>query len=537
MARACPHRERRHGFQRLTPVSVVVSAALEVSVSGVVRAGVAAKFCSRLFAGDHTLWGAQAQDEASRRLGWIEDPLDQHALIESVERLRESLAAEGVRRVVLCGMGGSSLAPEVMARAFEVSLTIVDTIHPDVLRPLLEADLSDVVIVVSSKSGGTVETDSLRRMFHAALSAQGVDPRRRIVVVTDPGSPLESEAREEGLRVFLGNPNVGGRFSALTAFGLVPAGLAGVPVRELVEDAHAARALLAVDDAANQGLILGAALALGVPPQNKILLVDPRVVPGFGNWVEQLVAESTGKNGAGLLPVVGSSLSSIPDGVAVGPTGSAADITVDAPLGALFILWEVATVFASSVLGVNPFDQPDVESAKVAARELLDSGFAPRSGEKNLGTVSAWSSPPLGVEVADAIEAVRWLLRHLHHSSYIALAVFGPGGAEEGPWRAVAHALEERTNRPVTLGFGPRFLHSTGQFHKGGPAEGIFIHIIVAPTSDQDIPGRPFGTTELLFAQAHGDAAVLGATGQPVLSLTTSVDNVLALCHELTARD
>lgn len=518
-------------------MSVVVSAALAAQVHEVVGAGVDTKFCSRLFAGDATLWGAQAESEASIRLGWVEDPLRQRALVDSVEALRETLLAEGVRRVILCGMGGSSLAPEVMARECEVSLTIVDTIHPDVLKPLLESDLSDAVIVVSSKSGGTVETDSARRLFDAALSAQGIEPRERIVVVTDPGSPLETIARDAGLRVFLGNPSVGGRFSALTAFGLVPAGLAGVPIRKIIEQAHSAWSVLALDERTHQGLALGAALALGGHERNKVLLLDYPAIPGFGNWVEQLVAESTGKDGSGLLPIVGSRHSSLPDGIAVGPTGSAADVTVDAPLGELFLLWEVATVFAGSVLGVNPFDQPDVESAKIAARELLDSGYAPRQGETKLDAVSAWSSPPLDSGCSTAGEAVTWLLKGLEPSSYIALAVFGPGGAAEGPWRAVAHALEERTNRPVTLGFGPRFLHSTGQFHKGGPAEGVFIQIIVAPTSDQEIPGRPFGTKELLFAQAHGDAAVLGTTGQPILSITTSAEAVVALCQELTAGD
>ena len=535
MAGTSTDRERRHGFKRLGLVSVVVSPELEALVRPAIDSGVSSEFCSRLFAGDPTLWGPEAESEASVRLGWVSDPLEYSALIDTLEALRGELVAGGMRRVILCAMGGSSLAPEVMARAFGCELTIIDTIHPDVLGPLLSSDLADAVVIVSSKSGSTVETDSLRRMFHFAMTAQGVDPLDRIIVVTDPGSPLEIDARDTGLRVFPGNPEVGGRFSALTAFGLVPAVLAGVPVREVLKSAHTAWTRLRKDEPTNAGLVLGAALAAGSPARNKVLLVDGPSTPGFGNWIEQLVAESTGKHGVGLLPVVGSQLTSIPDGITVGPAGSATEITVAAPIGELFLLWEVATAFACQILGVNPFDQPNVESAKVAARELLDSDPAPRSTEKDWGPVSAWSSPAMPSSVSGVTEAARWLLQSATSHSYIALCVFGAGGAHEGPWRDVAHALEKQGNRPVTLGFGPRFLHSTGQFHKGGPPEGLFLQVIVLPESDREIPGRSFSATDLLLAQAHGDAHVIADSSQPVLSLTTRGENIQALCNALRA--
>lgn len=514
---------------------VGVSEALKPAVDLAVSKGVATRFCSRLFDHDSTLWGVEAQDEASIRLGWVEDPLLQLPLVDSVEALRGALVAEGMERVILCAMGGSSLAPEVLARASGVALTILDTVHPDVLNPLVASDLSDAVIIVSSKSGGTVETDSLRRIFHAELTAQGLEPSERMIVITDPGSPLDNDARDSGLRVFHGNPYVGGRFSALTAFGLVPACLAGVPVRDLLERAHEAWTLLSRDEPTNQGLILGASLAVGAPQRNKVLLAESPPVPGFGNWIEQLVAESTGKNGSGILPVVGSSQVSLADCVTVGP-GSGSDVTVDAPLGQLFLLWEVATVFAASILGVNPFDQPDVESAKIAARELLDSEPAPRAAERTVGPVSVWSSPTLPSDVTDLGDAVHWLLSHVAESSYIGLCVFGPGGSDEGPWRAVAQAIERRAHRPVTLGFGPRFLHSTGQFHKGGPTEGVFIQLILTPEHDREIPGRSFGVAELLLAQAHGDARVITDRAQPMLSITTSSGNIPHLCEALGAK-
>ena len=537
MAGTSADRERRNGFKRLALVSVVVSPELEALVRPAIDAGVSTEFCSRLFAQDPTLWGQEAESEASVRLGWVSDPLDYSSLIDTVEELRSELVARGMRRVILCAMGGSSLAPEVMARAFDFELIILDTIHPDVLTPVVSSALADAVVVVSSKSGSTVETDSLRRIFSSAMTAQGVDPLDRIIVVTDPGSPLEIDARQAGLRVFLGNPDVGGRFSALTAFGLVPAVLAGVPVREVLTSAHTAWTRLRKDEPTNAGLVLGAALAAGSPARNKVLLAAAPSTPGFGNWIEQLVAESTGKHGVGLLPVVGSPLTSIPDGITVGPAGSATEITVEAPIGELFLLWEVATAFACQILGVNPFDQPNVESAKVAARELLDSDPAPRGGERDFGHVSAWSSPVLESSVTDVPGALKWLLQRAESSSYIALGVFGPGGANEGPWRTVAHALEKRSNRPVTLGFGPRFLHSTGQFHKGGPAEGLFVQVIVLPESDLEIPGRFFSSTDLLLAQAHGDASVIANSSQPALSLSTSGENIMALCDAIAAAD
>jgi len=516
-------------------VFVGVSGALKPAVDLAVSEGVATRFCSRLFDLDSTLWGADARDEASVRLGWVEDPLLQLPLVDSVEDLRGALVAVGMERVILCAMGGSSLAPEVLARASGVTLTILDTVHPDVLNPLVASDLSDAVIIVSSKSGGTVETDSLRRIFHAELTAQGLEPGERMIVITDPGSPLDNDARDAGLRVFHGNPHVGGRFSALTAFGLVPACLAGVPVRDLLESAHEAWTILSHDDPRNQGLILGASLAVGAPERNKVLLGESPPVPGFGNWIEQLVAESTGKNGSGILPVVGSSHMSLADCVTVGP-GPGSDVTVEAPLGQLFLLWEVATVFAASILGVNPFDQPNVESAKVAARELLDSEPTSRAAERALGPMNVWSSPTLPAEITGLAEAVHWLLSQVTSASYIGLCVFGPGGSDEGPWREVAQAIERRTQRPVTLGFGPRFLHSTGQFHKGGPPEGVFIQLILTPKSDRAIPGRSFGATDLLLAQAHGDAGVISERAQPVLSLTTSSSNIRSLCEALGSK-
>lgn len=497
---------------------VSLASALERGIGPVVEEAVTGKFASRLFAKDSTLWGPGARSEASIRLGWVDDPHSNDSLVDEIATYRQELLAKGVSRVILCGMGGSSLGPEVICAAAGVPLVVVDTTHADVLAPLLTSDLSDAVIIVSSKSGGTVETDSARRLFEGALGAQGIAPEERIVVVTDPDSPLHHEATAAGYRVFLGNPSVGGRFSALTAFGLVPCGLAGVDLESLLSDAHAAWEALSSDEPANPGLRLGAALALGAPQRNKILLAEVPALPGFGDWVEQLVAESTGKDGKGLLPVVGSTIRATDDCLSVGGPGSGADVEIAGSLGAHIMLWEVATVFAASLIAVNPFDQPNVESAKVAARELLSQGSTAGTRDGSSDEVSAWSSFQDTGTPAELLRSLRGLPGAY---SYIALSVFG-NSADPTPWRAAADALERATGRPVTLGFGPRFLHSTGQFHKGGQAQGVFIHVVEVPERSLPIPGRDFDCTDLLVAQANGDAQVLARTGQPVLSFSVT---------------
>lgn len=495
---------------------VALRPGLETAVGPVVKTWVDTQFASRLFSQDSTLWGPLAMGEASVRLGWLDDPLSQRGLVAEISQLRQELSGAGVKRVILCGMGGSSLGPEVMCASAGVPLLVVDTTHGDVLAPVLASDLSDAVVVVSSKSGGTVETDSARRVFEQALSAQGIEPAGRIVVVTDPDSPLHVQSRDAGYRVFFGNPTVGGRFSALTAFGLVPCGLAGMDLLPVLDDAHAAWVELSEDIPANPGLRLGAALAVGVPERNKLLLSPVPSMPGFGDWVEQLVAESTGKDGHGILPVVGSSVRNASDCLSVGSEGDDADIQISGGLGAQIMLWEVATACAAAHLEVNPFDQPNVESAKIAARELLSAEGEGTRKSRAAEDLSVWASfsLPKAPEVL-----LTELLSQIRDSSYVALCVFGDS-TDQGPWRAAAGVLERATGRPVTLGFGPRFLHSTGQFHKGGPTQGVFLQVVEVPEATIAIPGREFDCTDLLIAQALGDAQVLAETGQPVLSIT-----------------
>ena len=301
-------RAARRGHQRareghgVSTLDVAATGAAADAVAAHVPTLVADRVASRLFAKDHTLWGEAAEAESAKRLSWTGLPRTSRHLVGEVAALRDELAETGYDRVVLCGMGGSSLAPEVICATAGVPIVVLDSSDPDVVRGAL-TDLDRTVVVVSSKSGSTVETDSQRRAFAQAFTDAGIDPTTRIVIVTDPGSPLDGDARAAGFRVVNADPDVGGRYSALTAFGLVPSGLAGADIEALLDDAEAVADLLAADDDANPALRLAAAMAGTEPLRDKLVLVDDGTENvGFGAWAEQLIAESTGKDGTGILP-------------------------------------------------------------------------------------------------------------------------------------------------------------------------------------------------------------------------------------------
>jgi glucose-6-phosphate isomerase len=489
---------------------------------------------SGITAQNPTLWGPAAESEAERRLGWTEAVAISRPLVAEIEALRQQFLDAGIDHFVLAGMGGSSLAPEVITATLGVELTILDSTAPGQIRAALDDRLASTVLIASSKSGGTLETDSQRRAYEAAFRAAGIDPAERIVIVTDPGSPLEASAREAGYRVFLADPNVGGRYSALTAFGLVPSGLAGADIGELLDEADAISLNLAEDGSENFGLILGAALAGTSPLRDKTGIVsDGTHIVGFADWAEQLIAESTGKNGTGLLPVVLDLESpelteNLPDVQIVRLVADAGarhlherhpgEVLISGSLGAMLLTWEYAVAVAGRLLGIDPFDQPDVESAKEAARGLLENRPVPEAavftegGVEVRGTRDVVSGPGTLSSVIDALLALVGERGYLAVMAYVdRLAV--PQLAE------LRDLLAARSHRPVTFGWGPRFLHSTGQYHKGGPADGVFLQITADATDDLDIPDRPFTFGELLQAQAAGDAAVLEQHGRPVLRL------------------
>jgi glucose-6-phosphate isomerase len=523
----------------------------EAAYASVVEGLVADRVASGIAAQDGTLWGPDAESEASKRLAWVALPETSRELVSEVAALEVELRQRGVTRIVLCGMGGSSLAPEVICGAAGVELDVLDSSDPDFVRTALEDRLAETAIVVSSKSGGTVETDSQRRAFEKAFADAGVNPAERIIVVTDPGSPLEESARAAGYRVFLADPGVGGRYSALTAFGLVPSGLAGANISALLDDAEALRPALEADSTDNPGLRLGGLLgAANLAGVDKLVLADAgSPYPGFGDWAEQLVAESTGKDGKGILPVVVAGTDapnfspSTPDEVLATfgprpvlgsvPPASGWGASVDATLGAQLLLWEYATAVAGRVIGINPFDQPDVESAKQAAREMLDGGGSSPTPAFVDGAVTVYASEgwlPEGVgTVADAVAALLDGLDREH--GYVSVQAYLDRHRDAG-LATVRDALATRTGRPVTFGWGPRFLHSTGQYHKGGPATGVYLQVTGQPAADLAVPDRPFTFHEFLTAQAVGDGQVLADKGRPVLRLHVSGPEDLGVVRE-----
>ncbi|WP_175988217.1 glucose-6-phosphate isomerase [Microbacterium tenebrionis] len=526
--------------------SIHASGAAKAAIDAVVPQLVSDLIASRITAFDSTLWGPAAEEEAAKRLGWVEAVSVSRPLVDEIVALRDDLRDKGVTRVVLAGMGGSSLAPEVIAQTAGVPLTILDSTAPGQVLAALDDDLAATVLVVSSKSGSTVETDSQRRTFEAAFRDIGVDPVEHIVVVTDPGSPLDAYAREAGYRVFNADPNVGGRYSALTAFGLVPSGLAGVDIAELLDEAEATMLQVAVDQADNPALRLGAAIAATDPRRDKLgLVTDGTHIVGLPDWIEQLIAESTGKDGTGILPVVllpvSPELDDVPADLQIARLVDDAnefhlrerhegEILVSGSLGANFIVWEYATAIAGYLLGINPFDQPDVESAKVAARGLLDARPEPTEPAFVQDGIEVRVSDPALAESGNIEAVMDALWARLPEDGYVSIQAY-VNRLELPQLQGLRELVAADSGRPTTFGWGPRFLHSTGQYHKGGPAQGVYLQILERTDVDLEIPGRPFTFGQLIQAQAAGDAGVLAEHGRPVVSLTITDDSadVLAL--------
>jgi len=475
----------------------------------------AARAVSRLWNHDHTLWSPEPT-EIVDRLGWLDVLDDMEAQRGRIDDFVARLNREGFTHCVLMGMGGSSLFPEVIARSFPtgpsgLELRVLDTTDPvAVARTSATVPHPHTLFLAASKSGGTIETRSHLEYFWDLVG----DPNR-FAVITDPGSDLAALAHDRGFReVFETRTDIGGRFSALSLFGLVPAALAGVDWFALVERARdRTEALRSDDPTVNPGLWLGAVMASAVTAgRDKLTLVlDPRV-EAFAAWIEQLVAESLGKAGTGIIPVVDEALGSVdaygPDRlfVAIGtpdhPAGLAAlseaghpvvHLPLDDPLdlGDQALVWEVATALAASVLGVNAFDQPNVAEAKDATAAVL-------GGSTDLPT-----SPPL----ADLLATVR-------PGDYLSIhAYLDPEGDDYDALVGVRLELRDALGVAVTLSPGPRFLHSTGQLHKGGPPTGVFVQVLADDVYDVAVPGRAFGFGQLKRAQADGDLITLAAHG------------------------
>jgi glucose-6-phosphate isomerase len=500
-----------------------------------------------LVAKDADLWGPEARSEAEVRLGWLDLPESSQALLPQLRALHERFTAAGLDHVVLAGMGGSSLAPEVITRTAGAELTVLDSTDPHQVGAALADRLDRTVVVVASKSGGTVETDSHMRAFAHAFLDAGIDPKQRIVIVTDPGSPLEAVAREAGEEVVLADPNVGGRYSALSAFGLTPSLLAGADVERLLADARVLAGSLGQDED-NPGLELGAALGNGAEAgRDKLVIADAGSgIVGFGDWAEQLVAESTGKLGKGILPVVVEGIDAPgfvearPDAhrVVIGTAPAGFDGTaVSGSLGAQFLLWEYATAVAGKMLGINPFDQPNVTESKDNTKRILEeAGDGPLpEGEPALveGDIEVYVDlASLGApqSLSDVLSA---LLEKVPDRGFLAVMAYLDRHGESAAAGLRPRLARRLDGRATTFGWAPRFLHSTGQFHKGGPQDGVFLQITGAVERDVPVPGRPYTFGRLQMAQALGDLGALVERERPAVRL--HLRNRAAGLHQLLA--
>lgn len=458
---------------------------------------------ARLAAKDATLWGEAARQEAEIRLDWVDLPERSWELLSELDALAAWSRELGHLNFILCGMGGSSLAPEVIAATYGRALTVLDSTDPNQIHHALALDLSKSCIIIASKSGSTIETASQRALFENRLSSAGLDPRDHMVVVTDPGSPLETSARAAGLRTITANPKVGGRFSALSAFGLVPAALIGVDISLLLDDAAAAaRSFTEVDSAP-----VRMAAHLANPTARFPEFFDKTAaIPGIGDWIEQLIAESTGKDGRGVMPVIVESATD--QTITFDGSGS---ISVLGPLGAQFIFWEWVTALLCYLLEVDPFNQPNVAESKERTGAILVRG-------RQLPATPNIETENLQVFTEISGGSISKLIQSVVSYDYLAIMAYLDRNSdfEIAEFRAI---LAKRFELPVTFGWGPRFLHSTGQFHKGGPLIGSFIQITGVVDSDLAIPGATYTFGELIAAQADGDRDALKARDLPVLRI------------------
>jgi transaldolase/glucose-6-phosphate isomerase len=515
----------------------------------------------RVRAGDATLWGPPGAPEIANRLGWLtiaERMLDE---VDSLTSFADRVGDDGLRDVVLLGMGGSSLAPEVLRRCFgsrpgRPRLHVLDSTDAATVRAVQQSvDPKRTLFVVSSKSGGTIEPLSLFAYFWSL-----VDDGQNFAAITDPGSGLEKLAREHGFReVFAGDPDIGGRYSALSAFGIVPAALIGVDIRGLLQGASGAWKTALEDVSAKAdssapaeqtaAVWIGAALsALAQAGRDKLTFVISDSLPGLGLWLEQLVAESTGKRSTGILPVADEPLGEPgeygDDRVfAYLPDAHSPDAELDArvellaaaghplltiptrgpsDLGRVFMLFELAVAVSGWGLGINPFDQPNVQQAKDATKRVL----AEYAAEHEL---------PEQPSADDA--ALSSLIGPAASPSYVAIMGYAqPSGDFDAAIAELRVAIRAVGKATTTFGYGPRFLHSTGQFHKGGPRTGRFLQLLHDGPEDVDIPGAGYTFTTLKSAEAIGDFETLRELGLPAERVRLNGDDAARALRELTNR-
>ncbi len=508
-------------------------------------------FARSLWAKDFRLWSPQPVPEIANRMGWLTLPEAMQAQAGDISSFADLVRDEGFRHVVLLGMGGSSLAPDLFQIAFgnapgRPELIVLDSTHPGAVRSVeARVDLARTLFVVSSKSGTTLEPLSFFHYFWKRVGERNPKPGQQFVAITDPATPLETLACERGFRrAFLATPDVGGRYSALTVFGLVPAALIGMDIHELLDRATtmAAACGASVDASQNPGLLLGAALGqLALAGCDKVTFLTSPALDSFAAWAEQLIAESTGKDGKGIVPVAGEPpgppeaygadrvfvrLELRSDGAAgqnslfpALPPAAAPCIEIRLndmlDLAQEFFRWELAIAAAGAVLGIHPFNQPDVETAKDLARKAMAQGAESPAAVR---TIPANDSGAL-------LQALREWMSGATPGRYAAIqAYLAPTNETTAHLQELRGLIRNRTRLATTLGYGPRFLHSAGQLHKGGPNSGLFLQLVDEPASDLAVPESDFTFGSLIRAQALGDYQALMQRGRRVLRVNLGGD-------------
>ena len=511
-------------------------------------------FNRRLWAKDHTLWFSDRRPEITDRLGWLELPEMMHEKLEDFKIFAEQVKDKGLSHIVLFGMGGSSLAPEVFQKTFGNApkypeLIVLDSTHPSSVRFIQDKlDLHRALFLISSKSGTTLETLSLFRYFWKQMSLVTEMPGDHFVAITDPGTPLMKLAQERSFRrVFQAPADVGGRYSAFTDFGLVPAALIGMDIHRLLDRAWIAaeNSAFCVSEEEVSGLILGASLGELNRARDKLTFLTSASLRSVSDWLEQLIAESTGKDGKGIVPVAnepwvspneygedrffaclsleGDDRKELDDRMEIleklGHPSIRINLGEKFDLGEEMFRWEIAVAAAGSVLGIHPFNQPDVQLAKDLARKAME-----RRNER--GKRGADDLETLTIDKPeDLARGLKIWIDQAQPRDYIALQAFlFPNPETTAALQNVRFELLKRTSLATTLGYGPRFLHSTGQLHKGGPNTALILQIIDEPETDLSIPETDYSFGALIKAQAEGDYHALKQRGRRVIRINLKAD-------------
>jgi glucose-6-phosphate isomerase len=529
----------------------------------------------RIWNRDASLWKNEESHQKIIRnsLGWLTVATEMLAVADELRTFAANVRASGeFQDVMVCGMGGSSLCPEVLRQTFRrqegfPELLVLDSTDPDAVNDFRnQIDIGRCLFVIASKSGTTTEPIVFHRYWYNEVAKQSAEPGKSFVTITDPGSQMADTAAAEGFRrIFLNQPDIGGRYSALSYFGMVPAAVMGLDFEKLLRGADAMKEACGPRVQANEnpGAVLGAVMAeCALAGRDKLTIVTDQKLSALGLWIEQLIAESTGKEGKGIVPVVGEPLGAVSAygkdrlfvSISVGAQDDESKAKLKAleaaghpvvyrnlrdvdELGAEFFLWEMATAFAGWRLRINPFDQPNVQESKDATKALLDKyaheGKLPEQtplasdGQLSVYAGGAAGDAPGSISVREALRAH---CAKIKTGDYVALLAYVEETPQiEAAMQTVRATVRDATGCATTTGYGPRFLHSTGQLHKGGPDSGVFIQMTAPDKVDLEVPGAPYTFGILKQAQALGDFQSLLAHGRRAIRVDLGADPVAGL--------